>query len=78
MIDGASGWSSFGTWSCRHSPRSSYLVLTIRIMDLFRLFDAIYILTGGRTGTAAETMTFYPIEWRSSFSRSGRGLRSAS
>jgi multiple sugar transport system permease protein len=34
-------------------------VLVIRTMDLFRIFDVIYVLTGGGPGTATETMTLY-------------------
>jgi len=36
-----------------------FFVGAIRIMDCFRLFDSIYILTGGGPGTATETITFY-------------------
>lgn len=34
-------------------------VLVIRMMDAFRAFDSIYVLTGGGPGTATETITFY-------------------
>jgi multiple sugar transport system permease protein len=34
-------------------------VLAIRIMDLFRIFDVIYVLTGGGPATATETLTLY-------------------
>jgi multiple sugar transport system permease protein len=34
-------------------------VLVIRTMDLFRIFDSIYVLTGGGPGTATETITLY-------------------
>ena len=34
-------------------------VLVIRTMDLFRIFDVIYVLTAGGPGTATETMTLY-------------------
>ncbi|WP_207482342.1 carbohydrate ABC transporter permease [Arenibaculum pallidiluteum] len=34
-------------------------VLAIRLMDAFRTFDSIYVLTGGGPGTATETMTLY-------------------
>ncbi len=34
-------------------------VLAIRVMDAFRTFDAIYVLTGGGPGTATETLTMY-------------------
>lgn len=34
-------------------------VLAIRLMDSFRTFDSIYVLTGGGPGTATETLTMY-------------------
>ena len=34
-------------------------VLAIRIMDAFRFFDTIYVLTSGGPGTATETITLY-------------------
>ncbi len=34
-------------------------VASVRLMDIFRSFDAIYILTGGGPGTATETITMY-------------------
>lgn len=34
-------------------------VLAIRLMDAFRFFDTIYVLTGGGPGTATETITLY-------------------
>jgi multiple sugar transport system permease protein len=34
-------------------------VLAIRLMDAFRFFDQIYVLTAGGPGTATETITLY-------------------
>jgi len=34
-------------------------VLAIRLMDAFRFFDQIYVLTAGGPGTATETITIY-------------------
>ncbi|MEJ0016953.1 MAG: sugar ABC transporter permease [Acetobacteraceae bacterium] len=34
-------------------------VLAIRLMDAFRFFDTIYVLTSGGPGTATETITLY-------------------
>ncbi len=34
-------------------------VLAIRLMDAFRFFDSIYVLTSGGPGTATETITLY-------------------
>lgn len=34
-------------------------VLAVRVMDAFRFFDQIYVLTSGGPGTATETITIY-------------------
>jgi ABC-type sugar transport system permease subunit len=34
-------------------------VLAIRLMDSFRFFDQIFVLTAGGPGTATETLTMY-------------------
>lgn len=34
-------------------------ILVIRTMDAWRMFDKIYVLTGGGPGTATETLTLY-------------------
>jgi multiple sugar transport system permease protein len=34
-------------------------VIIMRLMDAFRFFDTIYVLTGGGPGTATETLTMY-------------------
>lgn len=34
-------------------------VLIIRSMDAFRMFDQVFVMTGGGPGTATQTITFY-------------------
>jgi multiple sugar transport system permease protein len=34
-------------------------VLIIRSMDAFRIFDQVFVMTGGGPGTATQTITFY-------------------
>ncbi len=58
-IDGASPWQSF-----RHItvPLISSVVIVgvlIRVMDMFKLFDIIYLVTGGGPGDVTETISFY-------------------
>ena len=53
-------------------------VLAIRVMDAFRFFDTIYVLTNGGPGTATETITLYTYAARASACcRSARPRRSA-
>jgi multiple sugar transport system permease protein len=37
-------------------------VLAIRLMDAFRFFDLVYVLTNGGPGTATETITLYTYQ----------------
>lgn len=34
-------------------------IVLLRAIDAFKVFDTVYVLTGGGPGTATETMTFY-------------------
>ncbi|WP_107676302.1 carbohydrate ABC transporter permease [Agrobacterium sp. LAD9] len=38
-------------------------VASVRLMDFFRSFDVIYVLTGGGPGTATETLTMLTYQW---------------
>jgi multiple sugar transport system permease protein len=56
-IDGAGSWRMI-----RHIILPSLVpviifTVSVRLMDVFRFFDAIYVLTGGGPGTATETIT---------------------
>jgi multiple sugar transport system permease protein len=61
-IDGAGGWRIV-----RHIVLPSLVpvivfTISVRFMDVFRFFDAIYVLTGGGPGTATETVTMYTYQ----------------
>jgi len=58
-IDGASSWQSF--WHVTVPLISSVVVVgvLIRVMDMFKLFDIIYLVTGGGPGDVTETISFY-------------------
>ena len=58
-IDGASSWQSF--WHVTVPLISSVVVvgILIRVMDMFKLFDIIYLVTGGGPGDVTETISFY-------------------
>ena len=50
-------------------------VIIMRTMDVFRLFDKVYAMTGGGPGTSTETITFY--NYRIGFSLLRMGKASA-
>ncbi|MBZ0229771.1 MAG: sugar ABC transporter permease [Bauldia sp.] len=58
-VDGANGWFLLTRIILPLLRPLVLFVLSIRIMDAFRFFDTIYVLTGGGPGTATETLTLY-------------------
>jgi multiple sugar transport system permease protein len=62
VIDGASGWNLIWHIILPTLRPLILFVLAIRLMDAFRFFDSIYVLTGGGPGTATETITMYTYQ----------------
>jgi multiple sugar transport system permease protein len=59
QIDGAGIWMLLFRIMLPSIRPLIVFVLAIRLMDAFRFFDTIYVLTGGGPGTATETITIY-------------------
>jgi multiple sugar transport system permease protein len=59
LIDGTSGWQLLWHILLPGLKPLIVFVLAIRTMDAFRIFDSIYVLTGGGPGTATETVSIY-------------------
>ena len=73
VVDGASGWSLF--WSIKLPLLMPILMVGIlfRVIDLFKTFDVIYILTRGGPGTSTETLALYTFNNAFGFLRMGYG-----
>jgi multiple sugar transport system permease protein len=58
-VDGASPWQTFWrlTWAML-TPLMCVLVL-LRLIDAFKIFDTVFLLTGGGPGVATETVSLY-------------------
>jgi len=58
-VDGATPWKSF--WYITVPLLLPFVVIgiLIRAMDCFKLFDIIYLVTGGGPGNVTETVSFY-------------------
>jgi multiple sugar transport system permease protein len=58
-VDGASPWQTF--WGVTLPLLIPVIVIgiLIRAMDSFKLFDIIYLVTGGGPGNVTETISFY-------------------
>ena len=59
QIDGARTWTVLFRILVPSIRPLILFVLSIRLMDAFRFFDTIYVLTSGGPGTATETITIY-------------------
>jgi len=58
-VDGAGRWAIFKTITLPLLKPVILVVLLFRTLDAFRIFDAIYVLTGGGPANATETLSIY-------------------
>jgi multiple sugar transport system permease protein len=58
-IDGAGSWSIFRKITLPLLMPVVLVVLLFRTMDAFRVFDAVYVLTGGGPANSTETLSIY-------------------
>ena len=59
MVDGASRTQTLAHVVFPFLRPLVLFVLIIRSMDAFRIFDQVFVMTGGGPGTATQTITFY-------------------
>ncbi len=61
-VDGASAWQKF--WYVKLPMLRGVLAVVIlfRIIDLFRLFDYVYVMTSGGPGQRTETLSYYAYQ----------------
>jgi len=58
-VDGASRWYIFTRITLPLLKPVILIVLIFRTLDAFRVFDAIYVLTGGGPANTTETLSIY-------------------
>jgi len=58
-IDGASAWRQFRYITLPLLKPSLLVALIFRTRDAFRVFDLVYVMTGGGPGTATEPIALY-------------------
>ena len=58
-VDGATSWESFIYITAPLLLPFVVIGILIRAMDCFKLFDIIYLVTGGGPGNVTETVSFY-------------------
>jgi multiple sugar transport system permease protein len=58
-LDGVNAWQAFRAITLPHLAPMMLLAITFRLLDAIRMFDTIYIMTGGGPGTKTYTAAFY-------------------
>ncbi len=58
-LDGVSPWQAFWYITLPHLTPMILLALTFRLLDAIRMFDTIFIMTGGGPGTKTFTASYY-------------------
>ncbi len=61
-IDGGTGWQILSKVILPLLAPNFLLILVIRLMDTFRVFDFIYVMTSGGPGGKTETIGFLSYE----------------
>jgi len=75
QLDGASSWAQFRHIELHYLRPLLLLVLFFRLADVLRVFDHVYILTGGGPGTTTQFLSLYL--YRIAFDFSDLGQASA-
>lgn len=57
-VDGASGWQLFSRIIFPLMWRTAVVVIMIRFMQLFNMFDLVLVLTRGGPGTSSRTLSY--------------------
>ncbi len=65
MIDGAGAWQIFLRITLPMMGKVIAIAVLIRGIDLFRMFDYVYVMTSGGPGTATYTLSLYA--WQQTF-----------
>ncbi len=58
-IDGATAWQRFWQITVPMIKPAILVVLVFRVLDAFRIFDSIFVLTSGTSGTASVSLLAY-------------------
>ena len=58
-VDGAGAWTVFRRLTLPLLAPAIAVALTFRVLDALRVFDSIYVLTGGGPGGRTETISLY-------------------
>lgn len=77
LVDGARGWRSFAYITLPLIKKQLMLAFLLRSIDTFKLFDKVYVLTGGGPGNATETLSMFVYKYGFRFFDLGMASASA-
>ncbi|MPW29078.1 ABC transporter permease subunit [Agarivorans sp. B2Z047] len=63
MVDGAKGWRAFTFITLPLIQKQLMLAFLLRSIDAFKLFDKVYVMTGGGPGNATETLSMFVYKY---------------
>ncbi len=63
MVDGAKGGQTFVYITFPLIKKQLMLALLLRSIDTFKLFDKVYVMTGGGPGNATETLSMFVYKY---------------
>jgi multiple sugar transport system permease protein len=72
-IDGAGAWSRFWNLTIPGILGPLTVVMVLRLIDCFRVFDIIYVMTRGGPADATKTLSFFVYQESFAFLRAGSG-----
>lgn len=73
MLDGASAWHVFRRITLPMMSKVIAVAVLIRGIDVFRVFDYVFVMTSGGPGTATYTLSLYAWQQTFSFIKWGYG-----
>jgi multiple sugar transport system permease protein len=72
QVDGASSWAQFRHIELHYLRPLFLLVLFFRVADVLRVFDHVYVLTGGGPGSTTQFLSLYLFDVGFKFSDLGQ------
>lgn len=73
MIDGASSWQMFRRLTLPMMSKVLAVAILLRGIDLFRVFDYVFVMTSGGPGTSTYSLSLYAWQQTFSFTNWGYG-----
>jgi len=73
MVDGASVWQRFWYITLPLMMPTLIVAAMLRLMDLLKVIDIVYVMTGGGPGHASETINLYNYLVALSYDKIGYG-----